>query len=53
MDKPGFRERFSYWFDNWMSRGTGALMALLGVATVVFVVVLGAVGRNFAADDVD
>jgi ion channel POLLUX/CASTOR len=39
--KPGFGERFRYWFDNWMSRGPVALIALLGVATVVFVIVLG------------
>ena len=40
MDKPGFRERFSYWFDNWMARGTLALMALLGLATIVLVIVV-------------
>jgi ion channel POLLUX/CASTOR len=38
MDKPSFAERFRYWFDNWMSRGTIALMGLLGIATVVLVV---------------
>jgi voltage-gated potassium channel Kch len=43
MDKPTRMERFRYWFDGWMSRGTVALMALLGIATVVFVVVLGAI----------
>jgi voltage-gated potassium channel Kch len=41
MDKPSFRERFSYWFDNWMARGTLALMALLGGATLVLVLVVG------------
>jgi voltage-gated potassium channel Kch len=40
MNKPGFRERFSYWFDNWMARGTLALMALLGLATIVLVLVV-------------
>jgi K+ transport systems, NAD-binding component len=40
--KPSAGERWRYWFDNWMSKGTVALMALLGVATVVFVVVLSA-----------
>ncbi|CAN5582814.1 lipoprotein [soil metagenome] len=43
MNKPTFGERFRYWFDNWMARGTVALMALLGVATVVLVVVVGAI----------
>lgn len=40
MDKPSFRERASYWFDNWMARGTLALMALLGIATIVLVIVV-------------
>ncbi len=40
MNKPSFRERFSYWFDNWMAKGTLALMALLGIATVVLVLVV-------------
>ena len=43
MNKPTRMERFRYWFDGWMSRGTVALMALLGIATVVFVLVLGAI----------
>jgi voltage-gated potassium channel Kch len=43
MDKPSFRERFSYWFDNWMARGTLALMALLGGATVLLVLVVGVI----------
>ncbi len=43
MTKPTFGERFRYWFDNWMAKGTIALMALLGVATVVLVVVVGAI----------
>jgi len=40
---PRAGERFRYWFDNWMSKGTVALMALLGLATVAFVVVLGTI----------
>src|SRR3954453_19491537 len=44
MSKPTFAERSRYWFDNWMSKGTVALIALLGAATFVFVVVLAAVG---------
>lgn len=43
MNKPTFAERFRYWFDNWMSRGTIALMALLGLATVLLVVVVGGI----------
>jgi ion channel POLLUX/CASTOR len=47
MNKPTFAERFRYWFDNWMSRGTLALMALLGIATVVLVLVVGVVVAIF------
>ncbi len=41
--KPSAGERLRYWFDNWMARGPIALMALLGIATVAFVVVLGTI----------
>jgi voltage-gated potassium channel Kch len=41
--KPSFGERFRYGFDNWMSRGPVALISLLGVATVLFVAVLGTI----------
>jgi voltage-gated potassium channel Kch len=40
---PRAGERLRYWFDNWMARGPIALMALLGLATVAFVVVLGTI----------
>ncbi len=43
MTKPTLSERLRYWFDNWMSRGTLALMALLALATVVLVLVVGVV----------
>ena len=41
MDAPTIGERIRYRFDSWMSKGTVALMALLGAATVAFVVLLG------------
>lgn len=41
--KPSAGEKIRYWFDNWMSKGTVALMALLGVGTVLFVTVLGTI----------
>jgi len=41
MKKPTLAERFRYWFDNWMSRGAIALMALLGIATLVLVAIVG------------
>lgn len=40
MNKPTFTERFRYWFDNWMARGPIALIALLGLATIVLVLVV-------------
>lgn len=43
MDAPTFAERLRYWFDNWMARGTLALMGLLGLATIALVTVIGTV----------
>jgi voltage-gated potassium channel Kch len=40
---PTAGERLRYWFDNWMARGPIALMALLGIATIAFVAVLGTI----------
>ena len=40
MNKPTSGERFRYWFDNWMSKGTTALVGLLGIATAVLVLVV-------------
>lgn len=40
---PSAGERLRYWFDNWMARGPIALMALLGLATVAFVAILGTI----------
>lgn len=36
-ERPALRERFRYWFDNVMARGTIAVMGLLGIATAVFI----------------
>jgi ion channel POLLUX/CASTOR len=49
MGKPSFSERVRYWFDNWMSRGTVALMGLLGLATVALVIVVGTLAFVFHA----
>jgi len=40
MRKPSLKERFSYWFDHLMSKGTGALVALLFGATVAVAVIV-------------
>jgi hypothetical protein len=41
--KTSFGERFRYWFDGVMSRGTGALVGLLALATLIFIVVVAVV----------
>ena len=41
--KYTFRQRFGYWFDNMMSRGTPALIGMLAVFTIAIVVVAGLV----------
>ena len=43
MNEPTRRERLQYRFDTWMSKGTIALIGLLGVATFVFVLVMGVI----------
>ncbi|MBI5027428.1 MAG: potassium transporter TrkA, partial [Actinobacteria bacterium] len=42
-------ERFRYWFDNVMSRGTIALMGLLGLATVALVLLVSVLVWVFRA----
>jgi hypothetical protein len=49
VEKPSFRERARYRFDNVMSRGTIALMGLLAVATVALVLVVSLVVWVFRA----
>lgn len=49
MGTPSLGERARYRFDTWMSRGTVALIALLGLATAVFVIVLSAITILFVA----
>ena len=42
-EKVALGDRWRYWFDGWMSRGTGAIMLLLALATALFVFVLGGI----------
>lgn len=37
MNKPGFGDRFRYWFDGVMSKGMIALVGLLALASIVFI----------------
>lgn len=41
--QPTFKERWSYWFDNYMSRGTLALIGGLTVISLVIILVMAAV----------
>jgi voltage-gated potassium channel Kch len=39
MKKPSLRQRFRYWFDGVMARGTGALLGVLALATALVIVI--------------
>ncbi len=43
MPKPGVKERWNYWFDNFMSRGTLALIGGLSAISLVIIFVMAAV----------
>jgi voltage-gated potassium channel Kch len=43
MKTPTFKQRFQYWFDNYMSRGTGALIGGLAVIAMVVILIAAAV----------
>ncbi|NOH01253.1 MAG: potassium transporter TrkA [Chloroflexi bacterium] len=45
MRKPTFQQRFQYWFDNFMSRGTIALIGGLAVLSLVIIFIAAAVIR--------
>ena len=42
MQKVTFRQRFQYWFDNYMSRGTPALLGGLFVLAALIIIVVAA-----------
>ncbi len=43
MTQSTVRDRASYRFDTWMSRGSAAVMTLLAAGTLIFVVILAAI----------
>ena len=47
MKRPSRKERFLYWFDNQMARGSLSLIRLLVIATVLIIVLLAAVISAF------
>ncbi|MCQ2549735.1 MAG: hypothetical protein MJ134_06820 [Lachnospiraceae bacterium] len=52
MKKRGFKEHFRYWFDNIMSKGTGAMLAALAIAVlgltliISLIIFLGGLGEG-------
>ncbi|WP_432875148.1 CASTOR/POLLUX-related putative ion channel [Kribbella sp. CA-245084] len=47
-----WRDKFRYWFDNTMSRGTPALIGLLGMASALLVIVVSGLILVLAPGDV-
>jgi voltage-gated potassium channel Kch len=43
MKRPTFKQRFGYWFDNMMARGTPAMIVLLALASFILIFVAGLV----------
>jgi hypothetical protein len=42
MKSPTIKKRFQYWFDNYMSRGAGALIFALFVLSAVIIFIIAA-----------
>ncbi len=55
--KYSFRQRFGYWFDNLMSRGTSALIGGLALLTLVIIIIAALIitigGRLLAPEGAD
>ena len=45
MKQPTFKQKFQYWFDNYMSRGTIALIGGLAVLSLVIIFIAAAIIR--------
>src|SRR5471032_2370341 len=43
MKNPGLGAKFRYRFDNVMARGTGAIIGLLGLVTLIFILLVSAI----------
>ena len=41
MDKPTLKQRFGYWFDNLMSKGTPAMIVLLALGSGILIFIAG------------
>ena len=45
MKAPTFKQRYEYWFDNFMARGTGALIGGLAVVSLIIIFIAAAIIR--------
>lgn len=45
MRKSTFKQKFQYWFDNYMSRGTLALIGGLAVLSLIIIFIAAAINR--------
>lgn len=45
MKKPTFKQRFQYWFDNYMSKGPAAMIGGLAVVSIVIILIAAAIVR--------
>ena len=41
MSRPTFKQRFGYWFDNMMAKGTPAMIVLLALASFILIFIAG------------
>ena len=47
MNKPTFKQRFGYWFDNIMAKGTPAMIMLLGLGSFALIFLAGLILFTF------
>ena len=50
MKRPSRKERFLYWFDNQMARGSLSLIRLLVIATILIILLLAFIISAFDAE---
>jgi len=43
LKKPGFKQRFQYWFDNYMSHGSSAMLTGLFILSALIILIVAAV----------
>lgn len=45
MNKPTFKQKFQYWFDNYMSKGPAAMIGGLAVVSIAIILIAAAIVR--------